>query len=336
MSTFEYSTYSADFLPIFEFAATNSLVDGSSRIDPFAGFPGAPASPVHAPAAPKQAAPSISIAPKPEKSLTAKPASSDRKRRIGSDSPQPDAISSSSQDDEMGELSESGGGGEQEPAPTLQQLLDEQELKRRRLARKAELARLSRSSKKMRMQELENEVQRLKNQLASVSAAAAAAVPCSSTAIPAVSLATALGSAEPYSAVKFLETYIKERANSVLSILDSVAVGSQDCLVVRFVYCLFTQADSFYEDCSSLWNKVFSSVDSTPEQLVQLLALRSPAPSVSKITSLAQFESQFRAKITGGVDKFSQVCKILDAEQLGRFVQWIITYGEVCLSVLSH
>jgi hypothetical protein len=69
-------------------------------------------------------------------------------------------------------------------------------------------------------------------------------------------------------------------------------------------------------------------VDSTPEQLVQvnfakviiyetanyfrlfstqLLALRSPAPSVSKITSLAQFESQFRAKITGGVDKFSQV-----------------------------
>ena len=67
----------------------------------------------------------------------------------------------------MGELSEHSADRDQ---PNLQQLLDEQELKRRRLARKAELARVSRSNKKMRMQELEDEVQLLKKQLAQAQA----------------------------------------------------------------------------------------------------------------------------------------------------------------------
>jgi len=48
---------------------------------------------------------------------------------------------------------------------TLRELLKEQDVKKQRLARKAELARMSRKRKKMRLTDLEEEVERLKDEL---------------------------------------------------------------------------------------------------------------------------------------------------------------------------
>jgi len=184
----------------------------------------------------------------------------------------------------------------------IKHLLDEQELKRRRLARKAELARLSRRKKKVRMGDLEAEVERLNQELENAQARASATTSRGENKQPVahqparsmlpsaddeslnVSVSAhqlAMAASNPAQAAhlpvlsnKLLST-LTMRSHTLDTLNDASAKLTASSVSVRFLEWLLSQPDKFYMDPSGLWNDTFRQhVSASEEQLQALLMLR--------------------------------------------------------------
>lgn len=173
------------------------------------------------------------------------------------------------------------------PAESIEELLEEADLKRKRLARKAELARVSRKRKKLRIDELESEVADLKKQLENerkrartaclLHAQQSSSSPnCTKDLSAAISAITQAQSTDDSQVLvqKFYNAF-KKKVDVVTGNLDVLSQGSKPCLPVRFVQWLMSQNDKFYSDPNGLWSSLLSQeVGASPEQLSSLADLR--------------------------------------------------------------
>uniref|UniRef100_A0A7S0DP25 BZIP domain-containing protein n=1 Tax=Amorphochlora amoebiformis TaxID=1561963 RepID=A0A7S0DP25_9EUKA len=238
----------------------------------------------------------------------------------------------------------------------VMKLIEEQNLQKQRLLRKAEQARLSRKRKKMRMQELEkesdnlrNENKRLKtllaaqkNKIAAMNAAEAfnKSLNCQAQEREMYQkLREAVDSGESKVVSGQLEHIFKSfkdgRPNAE-KYLENFATRISPSLPVRFLRWILSKQDSFYEDKNGLWKALFSDeAELTAEQIKEMKKLRAECAScpmgkaeiMEQIRTYMQNQLEYQDKILG------KLGKIMQPEQMGKFLLWIEKHGEVCIKI---
>lgn len=243
----------------------------------------------------------------------------------------------------------------------------EAELKRRRLARKAELARESRKRKNGRIEELEAQVLELQTQLEAKTASASS--PPSAPSAAAVntpgSPQTVLGCLEKVTiAVQQADSQLDLAIRAVVAtdpsqqcsaavrqvyesftnklllshvLGEQARVASKACLPVAFVHWVLAQSDKFYRDPSGLWSSLFmQELAATPSQLDRLLALRrsvqGPAsPDAGSGVAPASPSSELcLADQKRLMEGFLQT---FSPQQLVLFFHWVEKFGAVCIKI---
>ena len=248
------------------------------------------------------------------------------------------------------------------PPESIEELLEEADLKRKRLARKAELARVSRKRKKQRIEELEDEVADLKRQLeherkrakttheAQLKREVLQPAPSpGSIALQTEEQLTASiaamikgSSDEPAPALLrgFYEAF-KQKVKMNTTHLDLLSKGSRPCLPLRFVQWLMSQSDKFYSDPNGLWTSLLAQeVGATPEQLAMLGDLRgelqrsSPAPAWAEVEAAAShFDKLLRSHMSASTQSLERFMGILSPAQLVSFFKWVDRFGGVCVKI---
>lgn len=248
----------------------------------------------------------------------------------------------------------------QYPAGHLQELLKNQEEKRKKLKRKAELARLSRRKKKQRMGDLEVQVEELKKKVkalesentalrASVDAAPATktnqAVQIKTEHGPDDSLQKLLGDlpTKPSSMadhVAKLSSAFKMRAEVAKASLQCLEESLAPSLPLQFLDWIMSQRDSFYEDSEGLFLSLFrDELKATSSQLKKLLEMRStlspekpsPIPARSSVTHLLELLKN--DKSMQQAQRFDEFCSIWKPLQVVEYIRWVQKFGQVCIKI---
>lgn len=236
------------------------------------------------------------------------------------------------------------------PSHNIEELLEEAELKRKRLARKAELARVSRKRKKMRIEELEDEVANLKAQLEREKKRTRDAqenshgppAPVSSAAVADQRLVQALQvvlNGEPSEGVEKFQSAFLDKVQSQIFQADDIVKSLQPALPVQFMQWVLSQKDSFYEDENGLWSSLFGQeVKADVEQIKRLKALRAEI-NLSR-SSTCELEAAAANLKTLLGHQTSQSAKMLDGfmsilspPQMASLLQWVQRFGSVCVKI---
>lgn len=256
------------------------------------------------------------------------------------------------------------------PPESIEELLEEADLKRKRLARKAELARVSRKRKKMRIEELEGEVAELKrelererkrsrqireqkverevaqpNKIKSVPSANSSqeAEKRMTEAVSAMVKGPTGTSNEAQLVRGFYEAF-KHKVEVNTTHLDLLGKGARPCMPLRFVQWLMAQGDKFYKDPNGLWNSLLAQeVGASPEQLSKLQNLRkelvasegaTSAPAWAEIEqAAARFDQLLRSHMACSSQSLERFMDILTPEQLVAFFKWVDRFGGVCIKI---
>lgn len=199
-----------------------------------------------------------------------------------------------------------------------------EDLKRKRLARKAELAREGRKRKKERITELEKQLADMQLELDREKRRNHAAINVTSSGA--------------------------DRAKaSIGGILQTIPLGSacaqmynvnvqsvHPCLFIRFLQWILTQHNNFYCDPASLWFSLFlQEVRVSANQFDQLFNLHQECidtsfSSFSGLDEQSHFLNQTLHHPTHMLQRFMH---ILTSPQLIVFFQWVERYGDVCLKI---
>mmetsp|Transcript_10318 Transcript_10318/g.19793 ORF Transcript_10318/g.19793 Transcript_10318/m.19793 type:complete len:336 (-) Transcript_10318:314-1321(-) len=233
-------------------------------------------------------------------------------------------------------------------------LIEEQNLQKQRLLRKAEQARLSRKRKKMRMQELEKEsdflrqeVKRLKSALSAKESKIAAMA--SATTVPVVAdsehkemfeqlqLIVDSGKTEqvPMHVENMLRSF-KSGMPDAEKYLETIATRVSPSLPVRFLQWILTKHDSFYEDKSGLWHSLFSEETGlSSEQLEEVKKLRETCTDTpfNKNALIEQLTKHLKEQQTHQSQMLQKLSGILKPDQLAKFLLWVRKHGEVCIKI---
>lgn len=239
----------------------------------------------------------------------------------------------------------------QAPAPTtgidgntIMELLKEQDVKRARLARKAELARMSRKRKKMRMQDLEREVSELRTGIEREKKLRKIAQDeCKTMREKAAKAQFAamvdndLAKAENTHQMMEVESQqlnaslkqelksespnlenLKQYSLGLKSLTQKMVMANTDHLntirqriappmPLAFVEWVLNQRDPFYEDKSGLWNSLFhSEVGLSTEQMQQVFALRNRIRAQKSLsTEVQQAFERLQQALKGHVSQAS-------------------------------
>jgi hypothetical protein len=243
------------------------------------------------------------------------------------------------------------------PADAIRHLLNEQNIKKQRLARKAELARLSRRRKKMKLSDLEDENRLLKNEISRLQALRAhdqellaryqKEQPHIATS-PALKIKQQVDHSATYSPqtsgslaqdiVAQLEAIKKKLASADNVSLNTGANPVFSQLHLNFLQWILNQKDQFYEDPSGLWSSLFGQeLVCTPEQLHLLSQLREHSKTVKLNSSqleaiLDQLKLLVRSKIVVPT-QLDQIVSILSPAQLNGLRRWIQQFGHICIKI---
>jgi len=254
---------------------------------------------------------------------------------------------------------------------TIQELLQEQDLKKKRLARKAELARQSRRNKKARMYELEHEVTKLKAEieqlksendvLAQNSTGQPGSKRRKKTRAPVThvkdeltvekSLATLVKADVPHEKdvkitqlVSDLGASIKTQVTTLKTCMRSLEKDLQPCLPLQFLDWALTQRHAqFYEDGTGLFLSLFrDEMGASSEQLKQVLELKNQKQKDKndKVKDAALLEA-FRnlEKLLRDVGRlnqaetFERLREIFTPKQIAVYCKWVQQYGSVCVKI---
>jgi len=239
--------------------------------------------------------------------------------------------------------------------PPLAELLEEAELKRKRLDRKAELARLSRKRKKTRVQELESEVEELKEQLSrermkvaeleteSLKNASSKTVDVDHR-LKATFQKVCLGTDNISDAASLVKDFLdahrsKNSCNEVQMSGFENSLGSN--IVHSFVRWIMHQNDKFFDDPSGLWRSVFGqTLRCSTAQLQQFQELRRGLRGKlqqwndieTALTTIWPLLRSYYRETPATLESF---LSILAPSQSGQLFQWIARYGEVCVKIRS-
>lgn len=250
--------------------------------------------------------------------------------------------------------------------PPLEELLEEADLKRKRLARKAELARLSRKRKKTRVSELESEVAQLKEELSRERAKV--------TELENERLKRMISSSQGENSSTNLDDRLKakflelcqvplEKASANPAVVQTAVQDFVDayksksacnglqmagfeksfssCVATNFVRWVLNQGDRFYnvENPSGLWSSLFKSdLGCSPEQLQKFLDLRTNIQG--KLREWSEVETAFRKLSPLMRSYFNESAATLESfvslmtpAQSVQFFQWVDKFGEVCVKI---
>lgn len=230
------------------------------------------------------------------------------------------------------------------PGPSHSNNWDEEEdLRRKRLARKAELARVSRKKKKDRIEELESQLAQMQNELRLArSVSAMKPEPMSevhnNSQQPNASdrLSRAMSDfANPNYLGAFYTAFI-DKVREDMSQIDQLQTSMQS-LCLRFIQWIMNQNDKFYEDPCGLWYSLFSQeVGASPAQLAQLLELRKEMTQKQLISGPDMVSQAFDA-LRKAMDDSSRMmgafAQIFSPAQLVLFFQWVERFGPVCIKI---
>lgn len=255
--------------------------------------------------------------------------------------------------------------GENISGEFLEKLLAEQALKNQRLARKAELARISRKRKKDRLDELEEEVKRLKFEIKVLREKNASLL---SNDLPnnRNSLVDEVVLQEQAQLQKLIEKVVvvsnlsnesrnEKDLNSLVpelvdcfikrlttskSHLYSLEASISPCMPLRFLNWAMCQDDQFYADPSGMWTSLFKTqLRLSDMQLEQMLSLRNDMCQQRKSTKQAEvLYTQFKQALEESLDQsdslLSRLRTILTSEQLAKFFVWV-DQNQLCVKVLE-
>ena len=220
--------------------------------------------------------------------------------------------------------------------PSIEKLLEESDLKRKRLDRKAELARVSRERKKMRIEELEDQVVEIKMQLACEQKRTLAVQQqlCTKT-FENVFEAVNKEEEYPIESVNDLQYVVRQKMQFDTLRLDFFK-HLDPCLPLQFMQWLLSQTDNFYLDPDGLWNSLFAEVNS--EQVQRLQNLRGevnlPRDSIPKLKqAAANFGILLRQQASESSKMMDSFISILSPLQMVTFLQWVHRFGSVCIKI---
>jgi len=236
------------------------------------------------------------------------------------------------------------------PQPSYWDAGDDEDVRRKRLARKAELARVSRKKKKDRIEELESQLTQMQNELRvarqmSANPESLLCKPEMENNIPIIypqpSASDRLNQAmsdfaNPNYLGAFYTAFI-DKIRQDMTQIDQLQASMQSSLCLRFVQWIMNQNDKFYEDSCGLWYSLFSQeVGASPTQLAQLLELRKefaqklsmPGPDM-----VAQAFDALRKAMDDSSRMMGAFAQIFSPAQLVLFFQWVERFGPVCIKI---
>lgn len=244
----------------------------------------------------------------------------------------------------------------QYPAEHLQLLLKDQEEKRKKLKRKAELARLSRRKKKQRMGDLEAQVEELKKKLGRLEAEnTSLRSSAKSQEIikeeAGASLEDLLDSlpkkpcAMSDHVSKLIQSF-NHRSHKAKATLNILKETLKPSLPLQFLEWVLNQRDAFYEDQDGLFVSLFKDeLKATPAQIKKILAMRPSAKAKEDDQS-----SVSSGKATGDTlpqlwkrlemdpvwdqgERFDRFCAFLQPSQVISYIEWVKRFGQVCIKI---
>eukprot|EP00471_Norrisiella_sphaerica_P000838 CAMPEP_0184487830 /NCGR_PEP_ID=MMETSP0113_2-20130426/10357_1 /TAXON_ID=91329 /ORGANISM="Norrisiella sphaerica, Strain BC52" /LENGTH=332 /DNA_ID=CAMNT_0026870241 /DNA_START=561 /DNA_END=1559 /DNA_ORIENTATION=- len=240
----------------------------------------------------------------------------------------------------------------------MAKLIEEQNLQKQRLLRKAEQARLSRKRKKMRMQELEketeflrSEVKRLKTTLIAkenkIAAMASANKALQPSAVPDSTeyneMYNKLDGAVQEGKASEIRTVVDHMVRSFKSskpdaekYLKAFSAQISPSLPVRFLEWVLGKKETFYEDKSGLWYSLFAEeAGLTPDQMTELKKLRESRSSspFNKEDLMKQLGSHLQDQCDHQEKMLDKISQILTPDQLAKFLLWVRKHGEVCIKI---
>jgi len=252
---------------------------------------------------------------------------------------------------------------------TIQELLQEQDLKKKRLARKAELARLSRRKKKVRMVDLEDEVAKYKAELDRLKEENKRLMQEQATTSvsnkkrkksrqeepqPAPSVESAVDailSLRGESLDNRAATLIHEvgqafqsQASAIDVYLKSLEKYVTPCLPIQFLDWVFSKGDKFYEDENGLFLSLFrDEMGATPEQIMKLMEIKdknrdrtsSDKGKEQVLTeSFRLLERLVRQRGSAAhAETFQKLRTIFTPAQLVTYFRWVAKFGPVCVKI---
>jgi len=229
---------------------------------------------------------------------------------------------------------------------------DHEDVRRKRLARKAELVRVNRKKKKDRIDELESQLYQMQNELR----IARQCVPKTDVCKPQMEISNHLpivcpqpsnmsnrlnqafsDFANPNYLGAFYTAFI-DKIREDMTQIDQLQASMQSSLCLRFVQWIMNQHDKFYEDPSGLWYSLFSQeVGASPAQLDQLLELRKEMLLQRTPIGGPDLVSQAFDALRKAMDDSSRLlaafAQIFSPAQLVLFFQWVERFGPVCIKI---
>jgi hypothetical protein len=238
------------------------------------------------------------------------------------------------------------------PQPANWDALDDEDVRRKRLARKAELARVSRKKKKDRIEELESQLTqmqdelRIARQVSRVKSEPIITKPeveinkimsCPTQSNSSDRLNQAMSDfANPNYLGAFYSAFI-DKIREDMTQIDQLQTSMQSSLCLRFLQWIMNQNDKFYEDPSGLWYSLFSQeVGASASQLAQLLELRrefAQKQSISGPDAITQAFDALRKAIDDSSRMMGAFAQIFSPAQLAQFFQWVERFGPVCIKI---
>lgn len=252
-------------------------------------------------------------------------------------------------------------------------LLEEQDLKRKRLARKAELARMSRKRKKMRMGDLEQENSRLQAELDRIrkhrkqdqeqlvrqaqqlldSNWEKMNVPADpqaddlKVAVKAVidahkTSSNGLSNIEETKMAHLIDdvvNVVKRREISARMHLSALDETLEPCMALRFMQWAMCQSDKFFTDNNGLWSTLMQhELKVTPEQMSEILGLRPTLKQQQQTWTEVEnthrlFNTLLRQHLSNTSAHMIRLRSILTIEQMARYIAWVEQYGPICVKI---
>lgn len=240
-------------------------------------------------------------------------------------------------------------------------LIEEQNLQKQRLLRKAEQARLSRKRKKMRMMDLERESESLRKEVKRLKAALAAEQQRTATMVPATAIRTsptdpARDHDKLYAELKTLESKgvqeerlaahvatmleaFRRNEPAAAACLKAFAAQVTPSLPVRFLEWIMSRSDSFYRDEGGLWETLFSQeIGLSKDQVAKLSKLRSAAgapPPFNKDVIMRKLKQHLHEQCQLQSTMLKNISDVMSPAQLAKLLFWIRKFGEVCIKIRS-
>lgn len=230
--------------------------------------------------------------------------------------------------------------------------IDESDCKQRKLARKAELARLARKRKKCRLLDLEAQVESLQNELKLLKQENAQINlnnQNNNSAKENVNLAINnlinINNNDKIYLSRGIEKLIETQRlleNESFIGLRNVKNSLIPILPLQFLSWIMNQNDNILCDETGLWFSLWrNELNCSPQQEIQLKSLRLTIRKQQKFA--IETEKAFK-KLDAAANKYfhqqtenlERIRAILDETQLAKYVTWCKNYGEICVKIKNN